>query len=112
MKNVNVSKEENNISKYRILREKTDTNSAFKTLSEGEKNFIAFLYFYQQCLGYAKEESTLKKIIVIDDPVSSMDSQVLFFVNSLIQNLVEYKYDKTIQTLNNKNYKSEFKNEN
>lgn len=103
---------ENNISKYRILREKTDTNSAFKTLSEGEKNFIAFLYFYQQCLGYAKEESTLKKIIVIDDPVSSMDSQVLFFVNSLIQNLVEYKYDKTIQTLNNKNYKSEFKNEN
>ena len=54
----------------------------------------------------------MKKIIVIDDPVSSMDSQVLFFVNSLIQNLVEYKYDKTIQTLNNKNYKSEFKNEN
>lgn len=103
---------ENNISKYRILREKTDTNSAFKTLSEGEKNFIAFLYFYQQCLGYAKEESTLKKIIVIDDPVSSMDSQVLFFVNSLIQKLVEYKYDKTIQTLNNRTYKSEFKNDN
>jgi len=103
---------ENNISKYRILREKTNTNSAFKTLSEGEKNFIAFLYFYQQCLGYAKEESTLKKIIVIDDPVSSMDSQVLFFVNSLIQKLVEYKYDKTIQTLNNRTYKSEFKNGN
>lgn len=103
---------ENNISKYRILREKTDTNSAFKTLSEGEKNFIAFLYFYQQCIGYAKKESTLKKIIVIDDPVSSMDSQVLFFVNSLIQKLVEYKYDKTNQTLNNKKYKSEFKNEN
>ncbi|MBQ4421040.1 MAG: AAA family ATPase [Bacteroidales bacterium] len=103
---------ENNISKYQILREKTDTNSAFKTLSEGEKNFIAFLYFYQQCLGYAKEESTLKKIIVIDDPVSSMDSQVLFFVNSLIQKLVEYKYDKTIQTLNNRTYKSEFKNDN
>ena len=103
---------ENNISKYRILREKTDTNSAFNTLSEGEKNFIAFLYFYQQCLGYSKDESTLKKIIVIDDPVSSMDSQVLFFVNSLIQKLVEYKYNKTIQTLNNKEYKSEFSNEN
>ena len=70
------------------------------------------MYFYQQCLGYSKDESTLKKIIVIDDPVSSMDSQVLFFVNSLIQKLVEYKYDKTIQTLNNRTYKSEFKNEN
>lgn len=103
---------ENNISKYRILRNSADTNSAFKTLSEGEKNFIAFLYFYQQCLGYSKDESSLKKIIVIDDPVSSMDSQVLFFVNSLIQKLVEYKYDKTKQTLNNKTYKSEFKNEN
>lgn len=103
---------ENNISKYRILRNSADTNSAFKTLSEGEKNFIAFLYFYQQCLGYSKDESSLKKIIVIDDPVSSMDSQVLFFVNSLIQKLVEYKYDKTKQTLNNKAYKSEFKNEN
>lgn len=103
---------ENNISKYRILRNSADTNSAFKTLSEGEKNFIAFLYFYQQCLGYSKDESTLKKIIVIDDPVSSMDSQVLFFVNSLIQKLVEYKYNKTIQTLNNREYKSEFSNEN
>lgn len=103
---------ENNISKYRILRNSDDTISAFNTLSEGEKNFIAFLYFYQQCLGYSKDDSTLKKIIVIDDPVSSMDSQVLFFVNSLIQKLVEYKYDKTSQELNNKKYKSEFSNEN
>ena len=103
---------ENNISKYRILRNSDDKNSAFNTLSEGEKNFIAFLYFYQQCLGYSKDESTLKKIIVIDDPVSSMDSQVLFFVNSLIQKLVEYKYNKTIQALNNREYKSEFSNEN
>lgn len=103
---------ENNISKYRILREKADTNSAFKTLSEGEKNFIAFLYFYQQCLGYSKDESTLKKIIVIDDPVSSMDSQVLFFVNSLIQKLVECKFNKNIQVLNNKQYRNEFLNEN
>lgn len=103
---------ENNISKYRILRDAADTNSAFKTLSEGEKNFIAFLYFYQQCLGYSKDESTLKKIIVIDDPVSSMDSQVLFFVNSLIQKLINYKYDKNVPALNNKNYKCDFLNEN
>ena len=30
----------------------------------------------------------------------------------MIQKLVEYKYDKNKQTLNNKTYKSEFKNEN
>ncbi|MDV7698254.1 AAA family ATPase [Chryseobacterium soli] len=81
---------ENNIIKYYILREgETSENHVFKTLSEGEKNFIAFLYFYQLCLGTNDtENSTKKKIIVIDDPVSSMDSQVLFFVSTLIRKLI------------------------
>lgn len=81
---------ENNITKYFILREEeTFETHVFKTLSEGEKNFIAFLYFYQLCLGSNdSENSTKKKIIVIDDPVSSMDSQVLFFVSTLIRGLI------------------------
>ncbi|MCD0477559.1 AAA family ATPase [Chryseobacterium sp. LC2016-29] len=81
---------ENNIIKYYILREgETSENHIFKTLSEGEKNFIAFLYFYQMCLGTNDtQNSTKKKIIVIDDPVSSMDSQVLFFVSTLIRKLI------------------------
>ncbi|KFC19190.1 AAA family ATPase [Chryseobacterium sp. FH1] len=84
---------ENNITKYYILREdETSGNHVFKTLSEGEKNFIAFLYFYQLCLGTNDtENSTKKKIIVIDDPVSSMDSQVLFFVSTLIRKLIAPK---------------------
>lgn len=81
---------ENNIIKYYILREgETFDNHIFKTLSEGEKNFIAFLYFYQTCIGTNDtDNSTKKKIIVIDDPVSSMDSQVLFFVSTLIRKLI------------------------
>ncbi|WP_426477675.1 AAA family ATPase [Chryseobacterium sp. CBSDS_008] len=84
---------ENNITKYFILREEeTFETHVFKTLSEGEKNFIAFLYFYQLCLGSNdSENSTKKKIIVIDDPVSSMDSQVLFFVSTLIRRLIAKK---------------------
>jgi len=84
---------ENNITKYYILREgETSESHIFKTLSEGEKNFIAFLYFYQLCLGTNDtENSTKKKIIVIDDPVSSMDSQVLFFVSTLIRRLIAKK---------------------
>lgn len=83
---------ENNIIKYYILREgETSDNHVFKTLSEGEKNFIAFLYFYQLCLGTNDTENTKKKIIVIDDPVSSMDSQVLFFVSTLIRRLIAKK---------------------
>ncbi|MDF2933382.1 MAG: hypothetical protein K0R36_2713 [Chryseobacterium sp.] len=84
---------ENNIIKYYILREgETSESHIFKTLSEGEKNFIAFLYFYQMCLGTNDtQNSTKKKIIVIDDPVSSMDSQVLFFVSTLIRRLIAKK---------------------
>ena len=61
---------ENNIIKYYFLREgETSENHIFKTLSEGEKNFIAFLYFYQLCLGTNDTENTKKKIIVIDDVI-------------------------------------------
>jgi len=82
----------NNISEYYLKRDNGQDDNIFKSLSEGEKNFIAFLYFYQLCLGAdSPEEPERKKIIVIDDPVSSLDSQVLFIVNSLIQYLIARK---------------------
>lgn len=89
----------NDISKYQLVRQidcDSEEISVFTTLSEGEKSFIAFLYFYQLCIGTNdKDDKRLKKkIIVIDDPVSSMDSQVLFVVSTLIQNLARYKWSK------------------
>ncbi|WP_433628349.1 AAA family ATPase [Chryseobacterium cucumeris] len=108
---------ENNITKYFILREEeTFETHVFKTLSEGEKNFIAFLYFYQLCLGSNdSENSTKKKIIIIDDPVSSMDSQVLFFVSTLIRRLIAKKGtgkdqqgNKLIEQLKNENIEQVF----
>ncbi|KQO21702.1 hypothetical protein ASF10_13210 [Flavobacterium sp. Leaf82] len=83
----------NNISQYYLKRidEQTSEN-VFKTLSEGEKNFISFLYFYQLCLGTDNvDRSSKKKIIVIDDPVSSLDSQVLFIVTTLVHQLIAKK---------------------
>lgn len=100
----------NNISKYQLVREKTSASaSVFESLSEGEKNFIAFLYFYQLSIGTNDKENKRKKIIVIDDPVSSMDSQVLFIVSTLIQNLALYKWEKRGD---NNDLKKEFKNGN
>jgi wobble nucleotide-excising tRNase len=59
-------------------------------LSEGEKNFIAILYFYFLVQGaFENDDLTKKKVVVIDDPVSSMDSGVLFIVGSLIRRLVD-----------------------
>ena len=87
----------NNISKYFLKRPGTEEGMpVFKSLSEGEKNFIAFLYFHQLCIGTddLKNNRSKKKIIVIDDPVSSLDSQSLFIISTLIRELIERKGDK------------------
>jgi len=91
--NIEEKQIENNISQYYLKRNNNnDSSSVFKTLSEGEKNFISFLYFFQLCLGTDNQENSIKKkIIVIDDPVSSLDSQVLFIVTTLIHQLIEKK---------------------
>lgn len=59
-------------------------------LSEGERNFIAFLYFYHLVRGSHTDSDISKdKLVVIDDPVSSMDSCVLFIVSTLVREMVE-----------------------
>lgn len=79
-------------SRYKIKRRRQGQDT-FTSFSEGERNFIAFLYFYQLCLGIEDVNSgtAKKKIIVIDDPISSMDSQIMFTVSTLIHQLIRYK---------------------
>ncbi|MDF2043726.1 MULTISPECIES: AAA family ATPase [unclassified Pantoea] len=71
---------------YRIIR--ADGRNAKQTLSEGEKTFVTFLYFYHLLRGSITTSGiTADRIVVIDDPVSSLDSDVLFIVSSLIKEL-------------------------
>ena len=71
---------------YRIARK--DGSLAKDTLSEGEANFLSFLYFYQLCSGSLEPSGTTEdRIIVIDDPISSLDSNILFTVSSLVRQL-------------------------
>lgn len=73
---------------YRLLRQ--DGSDAKTTLSEGEKTFITFLYFYHLLKGSTSESGmTMNRVIVLDDPVSSLDSEVLFIVSSLIKKLFD-----------------------
>ena len=60
-----------------------------QNLSEGERNFLIFLYFYHLIYGVESPEENINqdKILVIDDPVSSLDSDVLFIVSTLIDYL-------------------------
>ncbi len=71
---------------YKIQR--PDGTDAKQTLSEGEQSFIAFLYFYHLLKGSETESGiTTDRVVVFDDPVSSLDSDILFVVSSLIKEI-------------------------
>lgn len=73
---------------YQIQR--ADGELAESTLSEGEITFITFLYFLQLVKGSTNEaEITDERILVIDDPISSLDSNVLFVVSSLLKEITK-----------------------
>lgn len=73
---------------YKIVR--PDGTDVQETLSEGEMSFITFLYFFELLKGSSSEGGvSRKRIVVFDDPVSSLDGDVLFLVSSLIRGLCE-----------------------
>ncbi len=72
---------------YRIVR-KNSSEDAFRSLSEGEKMMISFLYFCELCKGKKEaQDSSTSKIIVIDDPISSLSHIFVFNIGRLIKNL-------------------------
>lgn len=73
---------------YKIQRE--DGTIAETTLSEGEITFITFLYYLQLTKGgISEDEVNNERILVIDDPISSLDSNVLFLVSTLIKDIIK-----------------------
>lgn len=73
---------------YKLVR--ADGSDAKDSLSEGERSFVTFLYFFYLLKGSESESgTTADRIVVFDDPVSSMDSDVLFIVSSLIKSLFD-----------------------
>lgn len=71
---------------YKLIRQ--DGADAKETLSEGEMSFITFLYFYHLLKGSDSDTGmTTDRVVVFDDPVSSLDSDILFIVGSLIKGL-------------------------
>lgn len=78
---------------YQVLRQ--DGTTAESTLSEGEATFITFLYYLQLAKGSTQEDTiTEERILIVDDPISSLDSNILFVVSSLIKEITkEIKQD-------------------
>ena len=62
--------------------------SIAENLSEGEQKFLAFIYFCQ--LAYEKNpDKNQDKIIILDDPVSGLDSRTASAVTEMILKMAE-----------------------
>ncbi len=86
--------------KFSILR---DGNPAYN-LSEGECNMIAFCYFMAKLEDVSTQGK--KPIIWIDDPISSLDSNHIFFVYSMIHKKIvaDDNYEQLFISTHNLNF--------
>lgn len=83
---------------YRIVRDNND-QSVFRTLSEGERTIISVLYFIETCQGLmARNQAPKKRIIVIDDPVSSLSNMYVFNIGRLIRSIFYPELRKNSET--------------
>ena len=77
-----------NANMYQIKR--PDGTSASNTLSEGEETFITFLYYLQLAKGSVNAATVSnRKILVIDDPICSLDSTILYVVSAMVKELIK-----------------------
>ncbi len=77
----------NNKNSYQIKR--PDGTLATNTLSEGEETFISFLYFLQLAKGATDiSKVSARKVLIIDDPICSLDSTILYIVSTMVKDLI------------------------
>lgn len=76
---------------YTIVRD--DGAIEARSLSEGERTFLSFLYFYYRLQDRASGDASKESVAVIDDPITSMDSDVMVVVSALIRSLIDEAVD-------------------
>ena len=73
---------------YQLVRE--DGSIASDTLSEGERTLVSFLYYYHKLIRSNQDKSLSEEVVaVVDDPVSSLDGEMLFVINMLLRDLLK-----------------------
>lgn len=92
--NFQIASSPQNPNMYQIQR--PDGSLAANTLSEGEETFITFLYFMQLAKGSANASAVSnKRVLVIDDPICSLDSTILYVVSAMVKSLIKSVKDGT-----------------
>ena len=81
-----IEKYDKDKAEYKLVRFEESTDNVFESLSEGEKMIISFLYFIEECRGKNDSKTAdKKKIVVIDDPISSLSHIYVFNIGRLIK---------------------------
>ncbi|WP_180146305.1 AAA family ATPase [Acinetobacter sp. YH12052] len=87
--------------KFEIQRIKNGVKTKAHNLSEGEQSLISFCYFLAKVQDDLDQSK--KPIIWIDDPISSLDSNHIFFIFSLIEEkiVVDQKFGQLFISTHN-----------
>lgn len=80
---IRAGEDEENV--YEVVRQ---DGTVAENLSEGERSFIAFLYFCHQVRGSMRGDVFRNKIVVIDDPVSGMDGMALSAASAIVREMI------------------------
>lgn len=93
-----VAIEDDSGARYKIQRNGIDA----KNLSEGECSLVSFCYFIAR-IKDKLNDSSRQTILYIDDPISSLDNNHIFFVFSLIESMItkEKKYKQLFISTHN-----------
>ncbi|MEQ4709281.1 AAA family ATPase [Providencia huaxiensis] len=86
-----IVKAANDQQRYKIARPTGESADVYNTLSEGEKTLISFLYFLECASGSTNESSPVllnNRIVVIDDPISSLSHNYVYDIAALIHHKV------------------------
>lgn len=106
--NFRIQKHSNANDKYVIARSNGPLNeNVYRSLSEGEKTLITFLYFIEYCKGKTDKSDTDNRepLIVIDDPISSLSQNYIYDIASMIHfDVIETPYSKKVIILTHNLY--------
>ncbi len=81
---------------YIIKSTNENATLTIKDISEGEKNLLALLFFYYELFADNKQQQVKAEIelIIVDDPISSMDDSNKFYILELMKNLLELPHQQ------------------
>ena len=77
---------------YIIKSTNENATLTIKDISEGEKNLLALLFFYYELFADNEQKKIKSEIelIIVDDPISSMDDSNKFYILELMKSLLDF----------------------